>query len=106
MYKEKEGKWSSEGKIKFPPLTSTIGVAIHYPLNYFVISDIDNNQLLFINQTTRDLICSFKPTLPPPSPSPSSSYFFQRPYGISVDEEAHLISDVHSISLFRSPIFL
>ena len=63
MYKEKEGKWSSEGKIKFPPLTSTIGVAIHYPLNYFVISDIDNNQLLFFNQTARDLICSFKPFL-------------------------------------------
>ena len=83
-------------------------MAIHSPLNYCVICDVYNNRILF-NITTRDLICSYQPTLPPPLPPSSYPYYFQSLCGISIDEEADLISvsDVapHSISLFLSPIF-
>ena len=111
---EEEGKkrgWREEGEMRLPPslqppLKSPTGIAIHSPLNYCVICDYDNHRILFFNITTRDLICSYQPTLPPPSSSP---YYFQSLYGISIDEEADLISvsDVasNSISLFLSPIF-
>ena len=111
---EEEGKkrlWREEEEIRpppflQPPLTSASGMAIHSPLNYCVICDRDNNRILFFNITTRDLICSYQPTLPPPSSSP---FYFQRAYGISIDEEADLISvsdyGSHSISLFLSPLF-
>ena len=117
IYKEDEkrkgtGKnlisWRKEGEIRPPslqPLANARGIAIHSPLNYCVICDFDY-RILFFNITTRDLICSYQPTLPPPSPS---LYYFQIPYGISIDEEANLISvtdvGLNSISLFRSPIF-
>ena len=114
---EEEGKkrgWREEGEMRpppslQPPLTSPRGIAIHSPLNYCVICDCGNKRILFFNITTRDLICSYQPTLPPPPLPPSSSpYYFQTAYGISIDEEADLISvsDVasHSISLFLSPI--
>lgn len=119
MYKEEEGeekggkmKWRCEGEIRsppslLPPLSNAEGVAIHSPLNYFVICDVNHHRVLFFNITTRDLICSFQPILPPPSPS--SSFYFKTPWGISIDEEADLISvsgiGSHSISLFLSPIF-
>ena len=114
---EEEGKkrgWREEGEMRpppslQPPLTSPSGIAIHSPLNYCVICDYYNNRILFFNITTRDLICSYQPTLPPPLPPSSSPYYFQRACGISIDEEADLISvsDIasHSISLFLSPIF-
>ena len=114
---EEEGKkrgWREVGEMRpplslQPPLTSPSGMAIHSPLNYCVICDYDNNRILFFNITTRDLICSYQPTLPPPLPHSSSPYYFQTAYGISIDEEADLISvsDItsHSISLFLSPIF-
>ena len=114
---EEEGKkrgWKEEGEMRSPPslqppLTSPTGMAIHSPLNYCVICDYNNNRILFFNLTTRDLICSYQPTLPPPLLPSSSPYYFQLPCGISIDEEADLISvsDVasHSISLFLSPIF-
>ena len=113
---EEEGKkrgWREEGEIRpppslQPPLTYPTGIAIHSPLNYCVICDY-NNRILFFNITTRDLICSYQPTLPPPLPPSSSPYYFKQPCGISIDEEADLISvsDIasHSISLFLSPIF-
>ena len=117
IYKEEEeGKkrgWREEGEMRpppslQPPLTQPTGMAIHSPLNYCVICDY-NNRILFFNITTRDLICSYQPTLPPPLPPSSSPYYFQRAWGISIDEEADLISvsDIgsHSISLFLSPIF-
>ena len=77
---EEEGKkrgWKEEGEMRpppslQPPLKSPTGMAIHSPLNYCVICDYDNNRILFFNITTRDLICSYQPTLPPPLP-PSSS---------------------------------
>ena len=112
---EEEGKkkgWSEEGEIRpppslRPPLKYAMGIAIHSPLNYCVICDY-NHRILFFNITTRDLICSYQPTLPPPLPPTSSSYF-QTPYGITIDEEADLISvsdiESHSISLFLAPIF-
>ena len=118
IYKEEEEEmkkeWREEGEIRpprslQPPLTSASGIAIHSPLNYFVICDEDNNRILFFNITTRDLICSYQPTLLPLLPHSSSPYYFQLPWGISIDEEADLISvsDIasHSISLFLSPIF-
>ena len=98
-------KWRCEGEIRSPPsldppLTQARGVAIHSPLNYFVICDWDHHRVLFFNITTRDLICSFQPT---------SSLSFIWLSGISIDEEADLISvsdyGSHSISLFLSPIF-
>ena len=113
---EEEGKkrgWREEGEIRpppslHPPLTSPTGIAIHSPLNYCVICD-GYKRILFFNITTRDLICSYQPTLPPPLPPSSSPYYFQGAYGISIDEEADLISvsdtSSHSISLFLSPIF-
>ena len=113
---EEEGKkrgWREEGEMRpppslHPPLTSATGMAIHSPLNYCVICDGDNNRILLFNITTRDLICSYQP-LPPLLPPSSSPYYFQQPIGISIDEEADLISisDVksQSISLFLSPIF-
>ena len=118
---EEEGKkrgWREEGEMRpppslQPPLTHPMGIEIHSPLNYCVICDYNNHRILFFNITTRDLICSYQPTLPPPLPPPlppsSSPYYFQTLCGISIDEEADLISvsDVasHSISLFLSPIF-
>ena len=114
---EEEGKkrgWFEVGEMRpppslQPPLTSPTGMAIHSPLNYCVICDGGNNRILFFNITTRDLICSYQPTLPPPLPPSSSPYYFQTAYGISIDEEADLISvsdtTSHSISLFLSPIF-
>ena len=114
---EEEGKkrgWREEGEMRPPPslqpsLTSPTGIAIHSPLNYCVICDYNNNRILFFNITTRDLICSYQPTLPPPRFPSSSPYYFQYAFGISIDEEADLISvsDIgsHSISLFLSPIF-
>ena len=114
---EEEGKkrrWRGEGEMRpppslHPPLTSVRGMAIHSPLNYCVICDYNNSRILFFNITTRDLICSYQPTLPLPLPPSSFPYYFQQPFGISIDEEADLIyvSDVksHSISLFLSPIF-
>ena len=114
---EEEGKkrgWREEGEMRpppslQPPLKSPMGIAIHSPLNYCVICDMYNNRILFFNITTRDLICSYQPTLPPPLPPSSSPYYFQTAYGISIDEEADLISvsDIksNSISLFLSPIF-
>ena len=115
IYKEEEeeGKkrgWREEGEMRsppslYPPLRSPRGIAIHSPLNYCVICDAYNNRILFFNLTTRDLICSYQPTLP----SNPSYYYIQKPYGISIDEEADLISvsDIrsHSIFLFLSPIF-
>ena len=107
--KKKKILWREEGEIRAPPslqppLISPSGIAIHSPLNYCVICDGNNHRILFFNITTRDLICSYQPTLPPPS----SSLYFHSLSGISIDEEANLISvsDVgsHSISLFRSPI--
>ena len=106
---EKRISWRGEGEMRAPPslqppLTSARGIAIHSPLNYCVICDYHNHRILFFNITTRDLICSYQPTLPPPS----SSLYFQIPIGISIDEEANLISvsDIRSkrISLFHSPI--
>ena len=117
IYKEEEEEvWREEGKVRSPPslqppLKRPMGIAIHSPLNYCVICDNKNHRILFFNITTRDLICSYQPTLPPPHPLPpfSSPYYFQRAYGISIDEEADLISvsdtRSHSISLFLSPIF-
>ena len=114
---EQEGKkrgWREEGEMRpppslQPPLTWPMGIAIHSPLNYCVICDWDNHRILFFNITTRDLICSYQPTLPPLLLPSSSPYYFQRVYGISIDEEADLISvsdtSSHSISLFLSPIF-
>ena len=115
---EKKRWWRKEGEMRpppslQPPLTSPTGIAIHSPLNYCVICDWDNHRILFFDITTRDLICSYQPTLPPPLPPPlppsSSPYYFQYAFGISIDEEADLISvsDIgsHSISLFLSPIF-
>ena len=111
---EEEGKkrmWREEGEMRpppslQPPVITIRGIAIHSALNYCVICDYDNNRILFFNLTTRDLICSYQPTLPPPS---SSSYYFQYPCGISIDEEADIISisdsGSNSISLFLSPIF-
>ena len=108
IYKEKEGKWSSEGKIKLPPSSLPaypMGVAIHSPLYYFVIADRDNNRILFFNLKTHELICSFQPTLPL-----NSSSYFQKPSGIRVDEEADLIAvtdiGTGAITLFQSPILL
>ena len=110
----KKRRWREEGEMRpppslQPPLTSPSGIAIHSPLNYCVICDYDNHRILFFNITTRDLVCSYQPILPPPLPPSSSPYYFQYVYGISIDEEADLIyvSDVvsHSISLFLSPIF-
>ena len=110
----KKSEWREEGEIRPPPslqhpLTSPRGMAIHSPLNYCVICDRFNNRILFFNITTRDLICSYQPTLPPPLSPTSSPYYFQGAYGISIDEEADLISvsdtSSHSISLFLSPIF-
>ena len=111
---EKKRGWKEEGELRpppslQPPLTSPRGMAIHSPLNYCVICDYNNNRILFFNITTRDLICSYQPTLPPPRFPCSSPYYFQYAFGISIDEEADLIyvSDIgsHSISLFLSPIF-
>ena len=111
---EKKRGWREEGEMRpppslQPPLTHPMGMAIHSPLNYCVICDWNNNRILFFNITTRDLICSYQPTLPPPLPPSSSPYYFQFLCGISIDEEADLISvsDVasHSISIFLSPIF-
>ena len=114
---EEEGKkreWREEGEMRpppslRPPLTQPRGMAIHSPLNYCVICDGGNNRILFFNITTRDLICSYQPTLPPPLPPSSSPYYFKQPWGISIDEEADLISvsdtSSNSISLFLSPIF-
>ena len=81
---EEEGKkrgWREEGEMRpppslQPPLTSPMGIAIHSPLNYCVICDVYNNRILFFNLTTRDLICSYQPTLPPPLPPSSSPYYF------------------------------
>ena len=109
----KKREWREERDIRLPPslqppLKYTSGIAIHSPLNYFVICDGSNHRILFFNITTRDLICSYQPTLPPSLPS-SSPYYFQYSSGISIDEEADLISlsdtDSNSISLFLSPIF-
>ena len=116
IYKEEEKKgWREEGYLRSPPslqppLTSARGIAIHSPFNYCVICDIDNHRILFFNITTRDLICSYQPTLPSPLPPFStSSYYFQNPFGISIDEESDLISVTdlasHSVSNFLSPIF-
>ena len=114
IYKADEGKkmeWREEGEMRpppslEPPLTWSMGMAIHSPLDYCVICDIDYNRILFFDLTTHDLICSYRPILPSPS---SSSYYFETPYGISIDEEADLISvsdtGSNSISLFLSPIF-
>ena len=121
---EKKIRWREEGEIRsppslHPPLTTPKGIAIHSPLNYCVICDMYNNRILFFNITTRDLICSYQPTLPPPLPlssatfsfssSPDSNYYFKYACGISIDEEADLISvsdgTSHSISIFHAPIF-
>ena len=111
--REKKRRWREEGEIRpppslLPPLKNPRGIAIHSPLNYCIICDYDNNRILFFNLTTRDLICSYQPTVHPPLPRSSSSYYFQNVCGISVDEEADLfyVTDVgsHSISLILSPI--
>ena len=114
VYEEEEGekniRWREEGEIRpppslHPPLTSPSGIAIHSPLNYCVICDYNNDRILFFNITTRDLICSYQPTLPPLLPPSSSPY---SPWGISIDEEADLICvSEHSniISIFHAPIF-
>ena len=108
---EKKRGWREEGEVRpppslQPPLIFSTGIAIHSPLNYCAVCDWENHRILFFNITTRDLICSYQPTLPPPSPLP---YYFQKPWGINIDEEAYLISvsdtGSDSISLFLSPIF-
>ena len=121
--KKKKREWKEDGEICSPPslqppLRSPLGIAINSSLNYCVICDGDHHRILFFNLTTRVLICSYQPTLSlPPLPSrsfsrplsSSSNYYFQKACGISIDEEADLISvsDIgsHSISLFLSPIF-
>ena len=112
MYNEliKEGKggtWTVR-ELQYPslqpPLTTPSGIAINSPLNYFVICDYDHHRILFFNIKTRELLCSFQPTLPPHTSIP---YFFQLPHGISVDDESGLISvtDIKSVTLLFSPIF-
>ena len=118
IYKEEEeGKkrgWIEEGEMRpppslQPPLTSVRGIAIHSLFNYCVICDLNNHRILFFNLTTRDLVCSYQPTLPPPLSPSSSHYYFQKTCGISIDEEANIISIAdsgsHSVTLFLSPIF-
>ena len=79
---EEEGKkrWRGEGEMRPPPslhprLEYPSDLAIHSPLNYCVICDRGNHRNLFLNIKTRDLICSYQPTLPL---SPSSSLLFSR----------------------------
>ena len=117
IYKEEEeGKkrvWREEGEMlplpSLQPLLFPTGIAIHSSLDYCVICDYHHNRILFFNLTTRDLICSYQPTLSPSLPPSSSPYYFQIACGISIDEEADLISvsdtGSNSISLFLSPIF-
>ena len=109
-----EKRWREVGEMRpppslQPPLKYPMGIAIHSPQNYCIICDFHNHRILFFILTTRDLICSYQPVLPPLRPPSLTPHYFQLLLGISIDEEADLIavtdSGTHSISLLLSPIF-
>ena len=56
-------EWREEGNIQIPsvesPLTLPRGIAIHSPLNYFVICDKENHRILFFILLTRQFIRSY-----------------------------------------------